>query len=64
MGMDWVGKEVFRGKVQGDKSFKSRYELGVRSGSMGMMVNSLVLVLVLVVALLAIGPLTRVMGKP
>ncbi|KAK3230389.1 hypothetical protein Dsin_002270 [Dipteronia sinensis] len=59
MGTDWVGKEVFGGKVQGDKSSKSRYELGVRSGSMGMMVNSLVVA----VASLAIGPLTRVMGS-
>ncbi|XP_047306961.1 sucrose transport protein-like [Impatiens glandulifera] len=51
---DWMGKEVFGGKV-GDKS----YDAGVRSGSLGLMLNSVVLA----VMSLAVEPLGRALGN-
>ncbi|KAL5843574.1 hypothetical protein ACOSQ4_009532 [Xanthoceras sorbifolium] len=54
-GTDWVGKEVFGGKVDADGVDGSRYEVGVRSGSLGLMVNSMVVAF----ASLAIGRATR-----
>ncbi|TXG53155.1 hypothetical protein EZV62_022324 [Acer yangbiense] len=58
-GTDWQGKEVFRGDVMStNESIVERYEVGVRAGSLGLMLNSVVLAL----ASLAIEPVGRCMG--
>lgn len=40
---DWVGSEVYGGKPQGVAQEKNLYELGVRAGAMGLLLNSVVL---------------------
>ncbi|XP_039171182.1 sucrose transport protein SUC2-like [Eucalyptus grandis] len=40
---DWMGLEVWGGKAQGTPEQKRLYDLGVRAGSMGLLINSVVL---------------------
>ncbi|XP_030550744.1 sucrose transport protein SUC1-like [Rhodamnia argentea] len=40
---DWMGLEVYGGKVQGTTAEKRLYNLGVHAGSLGLMLNSVVL---------------------
>lgn len=40
---DWVGTEIYGGKVEGNANEKRIYDLGVRAGSLGLMINSIVL---------------------
>ncbi|KAH7568158.1 hypothetical protein ACOSP7_009397 [Xanthoceras sorbifolium] len=45
-GTDWVGREVFKGNaMSGDEVVVVRYEVGVRVGAFGLMVNSVVVAL-------------------
>ncbi|KAJ9675257.1 hypothetical protein PVL29_024279 [Vitis rotundifolia] len=53
---DWMGKEVYGGTVKGKES--RLYDKGVHAGSLGLMLNSLVLGLMS----LAIEPAARLMG--
>ncbi|GAV60962.1 Sugar_tr domain-containing protein [Cephalotus follicularis] len=55
---DWVGREIYGGKADGNANQKKLYELGVHAGALGLMTNSIVLAF----ASLAIEPLSRLIG--
>ncbi|XP_038700944.1 sucrose transport protein SUC8-like [Tripterygium wilfordii] len=55
---DWMGKEVYGGKVGGNAEEKRLYDRGVRAGSLGLMLNSVVLAL----ASMAIVPVSNLVG--
>ncbi|KAH9313245.1 hypothetical protein KI387_028280, partial [Taxus chinensis] len=40
---DWMGREVYRGKPSGPEPLPTLYDEGVRAGSFGLMLNSIVL---------------------
>ncbi|XP_022719786.1 sucrose transport protein SUC2-like [Durio zibethinus] len=40
---DWMGREVFGGKVKGNADEEKLYDDGVRAGALGLMINSIVL---------------------
>lgn len=55
---DWMGVEVYGGKANGSPEEVRYYDLGVREGALGLMVNSFVLGF----AALAIEPVSRILG--
>ncbi|CAN1166852.1 Sucrose transport protein SUC2 [Linum perenne] len=55
---DWMGREVYGGRYDGTSGQVHLYEQGVRVGSVGLMINSIVLLIVS----LAIDPLARKLG--
>ncbi|CAL1414996.1 unnamed protein product [Linum trigynum] len=55
---DWMGTEVYGGSSQGKPDRVRLYDRGVRAGSLGLMINSIVLLFVS----LAIDPLARKLG--
>ncbi|CAL1358661.1 unnamed protein product [Linum trigynum] len=55
---DWMGREVYGGSSQGDPGRVRLYDRGVRAGSLGLMINSIVLLVVS----LAIDPLAGKLG--
>ncbi|CAN0913127.1 Sucrose transport protein SUC5 [Linum grandiflorum] len=55
---DWMGREVYGGVSDGTQSQIHLYDRGVRAGALGLMVNSIVLLIVS----LAIDPLARKLG--
>ncbi|XP_022949324.1 sucrose transport protein SUC8-like [Cucurbita moschata] len=55
---DWMGAEVYGGKPQGTPEQEKNYDLGVRAGALGLMVNSFVLGF----TALGIEPISRVVG--
>lgn len=54
---DWMGKEVYGGEVKGNAEQAKLYDLGVRAGSLGLMVNSIVLGF----SSLAVEPLSKLL---
>ncbi|CAN1129491.1 Sucrose transport protein SUC2 [Linum perenne] len=55
---DWMGREVYGGDSEMNSSQIQLYDRGVRAGSIGLMINSIVLLIVS----LAIDPLARKLG--
>ncbi|KAK5840645.1 hypothetical protein PVK06_009548 [Gossypium arboreum] len=55
---DWMGVEVFGGKVKGSSSEQKLYDDGVRAGALGLMINSIVLA----VTSLGLEPVSRFVG--
>ncbi|GLT41435.1 hypothetical protein SLA2020_155010 [Shorea laevis] len=55
---DWMGTEVYGGKVKGNQSQARLYHNGVRAGALGLMINSIILGL----TSLALEPVGRVIG--
>ncbi|GLU06819.1 hypothetical protein SLE2022_238110 [Rubroshorea leprosula] len=55
---DWMGTEVYGGKVTGNQSQARLYHNGVRAGALGLMINSIILGL----TSLALEPVGRVIG--
>ncbi|XVF63258.1 hypothetical protein PTKIN_Ptkin09bG0073200 [Pterospermum kingtungense] len=55
---DWMGTEVYGGKVKGNASEVKLYGDGVRAGALGLMINSIVLGL----SSLALEPVGRLIG--
>lgn len=55
---DWMGLEVYGGKPQGTPEQSKFYDLGVRAGALGLMINSFVLGF----SALAIEPVSRILG--
>lgn len=55
---DWVGLEVYGGKAKGTPAEKRLYDLGVHTGSLGLMLNSVVLGF----ASLVVEPMGKVVG--
>ncbi|GLT44414.1 hypothetical protein SLA2020_183160 [Shorea laevis] len=55
---DWMGTEVFGGKVTGNQSQVRLYENGVRAGALGLIIQSIILGL----TSLALEPVGRVIG--
>ncbi|XP_012464627.1 sucrose transport protein SUC8 [Gossypium raimondii] len=55
---DWMGAEVYGGKVKGSASQQKLYDEGVRAGALGLMINSIVLAF----ASLGLEPVSRLIG--
>ncbi|KAF8025081.1 hypothetical protein BT93_F2049 [Corymbia citriodora subsp. variegata] len=55
---DWMGREVYGGKAQGTDAEKGLYDLGVRNGAFGLLLNSVVLAF----ASLVIEPAGKIVG--
>ncbi|GAQ80673.1 sucrose transporter [Klebsormidium nitens] len=56
---DWMGREVYQGSPQGNKALANLYQLGVREGALGLLLQSVVSGL----ASLFIDPLCRWLGS-
>ncbi|GAB2271951.1 hypothetical protein Dimus_006779 [Dionaea muscipula] len=55
---DWVGLEVYGGAVNGNPQEKDLYDMGVRAGSLGLMLTAATLGL----TSLAVDPLSKILG--
>ncbi|KAG6598988.1 Sucrose transport protein SUC2, partial [Cucurbita argyrosperma subsp. sororia] len=55
---DWMGAEVYGGKPKGSPEEAKLYEMGVRAGALGLMINSFVLGF----SSLGIEPVSRIVG--